>query len=185
MQNISLKDNIISYIKDEISKQINIRNYVVTVVEITVNTVTVNTLTTVDDNPIVKYEEVPIIKTPYFNQPIKVGDIGLLLFASTSIIGRVKRGEIAVKEHTGVLNPYYLPLGNDSINFIQDNNALEMYNQTGTKSIVINENDIIIKDDANSIEMTSTGIVIKDNINTIEMTSGGVAINGTNLEVLP
>ena len=149
----------------------------------TKNTVSVQLLVDLGYNATIP--DVPICQSPYFQQPIKVGDYGVLIpfdFWSASIYNRDLKSRVPANASLAIGDCFFLPMLQAAQSETETDFVIK--SQDGGAKIELNANGLTIEYKGNKIEMTANGITIKNaSGKKIDMTAASVSINNGNLEV--
>ena len=207
MQSVNTYSSINKYLQRVVNEAINLlpKSLPCRVLEVNGNKVKVERL--LKNNNIIGFvDNVPIVRAIYYSYPIKAGDLGVLIPSDYPVVNYVDNDLLPAKEmrtNSDGMGYMFFPLAPTKTDFVQDNEAFEVYSLDGLTSIVIDNEKIEIKDDAgeedtnnilidtagisiadvnkNKITFTETGIDIIDlNENTININENGITITDAN-----
>ena len=134
----------------------------------------------------------PIVRAIYYSYPIKAGDLGVLIPSDYPVVNYVDNNLLQAKEmrtNSDGMGYMFFPLAPTQTDFLQNNEAFEIYSLDGLTSIIIDNDKIQIKDNAsgddegdnNNILIDKNGINILDtNKNNIVMNSDGISVTDVN-----
>ena len=129
--------------------------------------------------------DIPICQSPYFQQPIKVGDYGVLIpfdFWSASIYNRNLSSKIPVSPALQIGDCFFLPMLQAAQSETETDFVIK--SQDGGAKIALNANGLTLEYNGNKIEMSASGITIKNaSGKKIDISAASVSINNGNLEV--
>lgn len=129
--------------------------------------------------------DVPICQSPYFQQPVKVGDYGVLVpfdFWSASIYNRSLSSKIPVSPALRIGDCFFLPMLQAAQSEPETDFIIK--SQDGKAKIALTANGVKLEHNGNKIEMGASGITIENaSGKKIELSAASVSINNGNLEV--
>lgn len=149
----------------------------------TKNTVSVQIL--IDNGYNNTIPDIPICQSPYFQQPIKAGDYGVLIpfdFWSASIYNRNLSSKIPVSPALQIGDCFFLPMLQAAQSETETDFIIK--SQDGGAKIALNANGLTLEYNGNKIEMSANGITIENaSGKKIDLSKASVSINNGNLEV--
>ncbi|WP_304354230.1 hypothetical protein [Brachyspira innocens] len=193
MQSVNTYSSINKYLQRVVNEAINLlpKSLPCRVLEVNGNKVRVERL--LKNNNIIGFvDNVPIVRAIYYSYPIKAGDLGVLIPSDYPVVNYVDNNLLQAKEmrtNSDGMGYMFFPLAPTQTDFLQNNEAFEIYSLDGLTSIIIDNDKIQIKDNAsgddegdnNNILIDKNGINILDtNKNNIVMNSDGISVTDVN-----
>lgn len=190
MQSVNTYSSINKYLQRVVNETINLlpKSLPCRVLEVNGNKVKVERL--LKNNNIIGFvDNVPIVRAIYYSYPIKAGDLGVLIPSDYPVVNYVDNNLLPAKEmrtNSDGMGYMFFPLAPTQTDFVQDNEAFEIYSLDGFTNLTIDNDKLEFKDnageeDTNNILIDTAGISIGDvNKNKITFTETGIDIIDVN-----